>query len=180
APVLVRPAGSHGGAGLALARDAAELDAIQVPAGLDAYVSRYHDYRSADGFFRKYRVIFVGGRPHPYHLAIGAHWMVHHQSAGMAGDAARMAEELAFLGDPEAAIGGRAMAALAAIGARLGLDYGGADFTLTGDGGVLVFEANATMLTHLEPEDGPFAAKNPFVRPIMEAFQAHLAAVAGA
>jgi hypothetical protein len=41
-----------------------------------------------------------------------------------------------------------------------------------------VFEANATMLTRLEPEDGPFGAKNPFIQPIIDAFQARLAAVA--
>jgi glutathione synthase/RimK-type ligase-like ATP-grasp enzyme len=65
-----------------------------------------------------------------------------------------------------------------AIGARLDLDYGGVDFTLTEDGQVLVFEANATMLTHLEPEDGPFAAKNAYIRPIIEAFQEHVRATA--
>ena len=179
APVLVRPVGSHGGAGLVLAADAEALAATQVPPGADAYLTAYVDYRSPDGFFRKYRMIFVDRRPHPYHLAIGRHWMVHHQSTDMATDPARIAEEMAFLSDPAAAIGETALAAVAAIGARLDLDYGGVDFTLTADGRVLVFEANATMLTHLEPEDGPFAAKNPHIRPIMEAFQAHLAAVAG-
>ena len=52
------------------------------------------------------------------------------------------------------------------------------DFALTADGQVLVFEANATMLTHLEPADSPFAAKNPFIQPIIDAFQARLTALA--
>ena len=67
---------------------------------------------------------------------------------------------------------------MAAIGERLDLDYGGVDFALTADGEVLVFEANATMLTHLEPPDSPFLAKNLFVQPIIDAFQAHVAKLA--
>jgi tetratricopeptide (TPR) repeat protein len=178
-PLLVRPVGSHGGAGLFLAEDAAGLAALSVPAGLDVYVTGFHDTRSADGFYRKYRVIFVDRRAFPYHLAIGRHWMVHHQSTDMAGDAGRTAEELRFLADPAGAIGGPAMAAVEAIGRRLDLDYAGLDFAVTTRGKVLVFEANATMLTHLEPENGPFAAKNPFIQPIIAAFQARLAILAG-
>jgi len=173
-PIIVRPTGSHGGKGLVLIEDEAGLDAIPWEPGGDAYVTAFHDYRSPDGFYRKYRMIFVDRRPYAYHLAIGPHWMVHHQSAEMATDPVRIAEELAFLRDPEAAIGGRAMAAVGIIGARLDLDYGGVDFGLTADGQVLLFEANATMLTHLEPADGPFSAKNPFIEPILRAFQAHL------
>ena len=96
----------------------------------------------------------------------------------MAADPARISEELAFLAHPESVLGARPMAAIRAIGERLDLDYGGVDFGLTADGRVLVFEANATMLAHLEPENGPFAAKNAFVRPIIDAFQARLAVLA--
>ena len=183
-PVIVRPTGSHGGRGLGLAGDANALDRMQLDGGadapdaLDAYVTTFHDYRSADGFYRKYRMIFVDRKPHAYHLAIGGHWMVHHQSTDMAGDPTRIAEELAFLRDPQAAIGPRAMAAIRAIGQRLDLDYGGIDFSVTAGGQVLLFEANATMLTHLEPADGPFAAKNAYIAPILRAFQDHLTALA--
>ena len=57
---------------------------------------------------------------------------------------------------------------------RLDLDYCGVDFSLLPDGRVLVFEANATMLVHPEPENGPLAHKNPAVATICEAFQALL------
>ncbi len=167
-PVIVRPTGSHGGKGLVLAMSAAELN--DATPATDAYVTAFHDYRSPDGFYRKYRMIFVDRRPYAYHLAIGPHWMMHHQSAEMAGDAARIAEEMRFLRDPQAALGEKAMAAIRTIGERLDLDYGGIDFSLTADGQVLLFEANATMLTHMEPEDGPFSAKNPFIAPILQAF----------
>jgi hypothetical protein len=175
-PVIVRPTGSHGGEGLALVRDANALGQIKLPGDSGAYVTAFHDYRSADGFYRKYRMIFVDRTPYAYHLAIGRQWMVHHRSAEMQDDGMRIAEELAFLRDPETAIGKRAMAALRAIGRRLDLDYGGIDFSLTEDGQVLLFEANATMLTHLEPADGPFAAKNVYIAPILQAFQVHLTA----
>ena len=129
APLLVRPTGSHGGAGLILAEDeialGAALAALSLPGGGEGYATRFHDYRSADGYYRKYRMIFVDRRPYPYHLAISRQWMVHHQSAEMAGDPGRIAEELRFLQDPAAAIGATAMAALEAIGRRLDLDYGG-------------------------------------------------------
>jgi len=166
-PVIVRPTGSHGGKGLVLADDPDALDSVA-----------FDDDRSADGFYRKYRMIFVDREPYAYHLAIGPQWMVHHRSAEMADDPSRIAEELAFLRDPEAAIGARAMAALRAIGQRLDLDYGGIDFSVTEDGQVLLFEANATMLTHLEPADGPFAAKNRYIEPILRAFRDHLTTVA--
>ena len=57
------------------------------------------------------------------------------------------------------------------IGEAMGLDYSGVDFSLTSDGRVLVFEANAAMCVHTEPEDSVFAAKNPYVTPILKAFQ---------
>ena len=177
-PFIVRPTGSHGGKGLVLAEDLAALTRIAPEKGADLYVTAFHDYRSADGFYRKYRMIFVDRRPYAYHLAIGPHWMVHHRSAEMEDDPRRIAEELAFLRDPEAAVGPRAMAAIHAIGQRLDLDYGGIDFGLTDDGKVLLFEANATMLTHLEPADGPFAAKNAYIEPILRAFRSHLTTLA--
>ena len=40
--------------------------------GTDRYFIEYVDYRSADGYFRKYRFIFVDGQILPYHLAIPA------------------------------------------------------------------------------------------------------------
>jgi tetratricopeptide (TPR) repeat protein len=174
-PVLVRPIGSHGGKGLALIDTAAALAGVALPPGEAAYLTAYRDFASADGFYRKYRMIFIDRRAYPYHLAISPRWLVHHGSAGMADDPARIAEERAFLEDPEAAIGARALAAVTAIGRRLDLDYAGLDFTVLADGRVMVFEANATMLVHPEAPDGPFARKTPFVARILDAFQAMVA-----
>jgi glutathione synthase/RimK-type ligase-like ATP-grasp enzyme len=69
---------------------------------------------------------------------------------------------------------------VAAIGERLDLDYAGLDFSVLPDGRLLVFEANATMLAHPEPDDGELAYKNAAVARIVEAFQALLAKAADA
>jgi tetratricopeptide (TPR) repeat protein len=180
-PLLVRPIGSHGGKGLERALTWPELEACAAALGdQDLHVAAYRDYRSADGLYRKGRVIFVDRRPYPYHWAGSDHWMVHYDASGTGDDAERRAEELAFLGDPVGALGPRAWAAITRIGQRLDLDYCGLDFSLLPDGRVLVFEANATMLVHPEDGGGPLAAKNPAVRRIIDAFQARLQALAGA
>jgi tetratricopeptide (TPR) repeat protein len=174
-PGLARPAATHGGEGLERCDDMAALIAHleQLRAAASAhYLTAFRDYRSADGFYRKYRIVFVGGRPFPYHMAVSAHWMVHYFSADMEAAPARLAEERRFLQDPAAALGARAMAAVGAIGRRLGLDYGGIDFTLLPDGRVFVFEANATMLVHRERQDGALAYKNEYVQRIVDAFEA--------
>ena len=178
-PVLVRPAGSHGGLGLQRAADPQALAAIALPEGLDHYLTDYVDYRSRGGLYRKYRILFVDRQPYPYHLAISEGWLVHHENSGMAGFAERRAEEAAFLDDPDGAIGARGMAAIRRVGQALDLDYCGVDFSVLPDGRLLIFEANATMLAHKEDPAGPFAHKNPYVERIAEAFQAHMARMAG-
>ena len=177
---LHRPAGRHGGEDLERLSTEETLARLARPQTQPAYITRYHHYRSADGFYRKYRMVFVGGEAFPYHLAIAPDWLVHHRSAGMETDPARRSEEMAFLRDPRRALGDRAFAAVEGVGEAMGLDYAGLDFSLTADGRVLVFEANAAMCVHTEPEDGVFAAKNAYVTPILEAFRRMLAGAAAA
>ena len=177
-PVLVRPLGSHGGAG---ARKLDRADMWAAPPGAMSYLTQFVDFVSADGWYRKYRIIFVEGRPYPYHLAISRDWLVHYWTAGMEHGPARREEERRFLAEPDAALGAAAMTALGLIGTRLGLDYAGIDFGILPDGRILVFEANATMLVHPEHE-ACFAYRNPAVLAIQSAFDAMLerrAAAAG-
>ncbi len=177
-PVIVRPAGSHGGENLVCAATEAEATAA-IARAPHSYVTDFYDYRAAaDGLHRKYRVIFVDRVAYPYHLAIGPDWLVHYWTAGMAEAPARRAEEARFLRDPARAIGARAMAALGAIAARLDLDYAGIDFSVLPDGRVLVFEANATMLVHPET-DAMFAYKNEAVAVILAAVDRMIALRSG-
>jgi tetratricopeptide (TPR) repeat protein len=171
-PFLVRPIGSHGGKGLYLVGDGAPEEALSAAAAY--YLTEFKDFRGPDGMFRKYRMIFVDRRPLPYHLAIAPGWMVHYESSGIDKRPDLLAEEAAFLDDPTAAIGARAMAAVTAVGEAMDLDYAGLDFSILPDGQVLLFEANATMLVHPEAPDGPLEHKNPAIERIYAAFRAML------
>jgi tetratricopeptide (TPR) repeat protein len=170
-PVLARPAATHGGEGLVLCESLAALASRLQEHDGTQYLTAFRDTRSTDGYYRKYRMIFVDREPLPYHLAISSQWMVHYFSADMERHPWKLDEERGFLQDPTAALGERAMRAIRAIGQRLDLDYGGIDFTLLPDGRVFVFEANATMLAHFERNTGTLAHKNPFVQLIVEAFE---------
>lgn len=175
-PLLLRPVHTQGGIGLRLARNVEELAQYRAAQPGPVYVARFVDFRSADGWYRKYRMFFIDRKPYPYHLAISPQWMVHYYSAGMEDQPWKLAEERAYLEAPEAALGAAAMTALRAIGERLDLDYAGIDFSLLEDGRLLVFEANSTMLVHPERDDGPLRHKNVHVNRILQAFEAHLAA----
>ncbi len=168
-PLIVRPAGRHGGEGMERIETREGLGSVRD--GEAVYATRYVEYRSQDGWYRKYRVIFVDRVPYPYHLAIGENWLLHYKTAYMEDDSARRSEEERFLSDPEAALGDKAWAALHTVAQRLDLDYAGIDFSLLPDGRVLFFESNATMLVHPERE-ARFAYKNPAADAIFAAFDA--------
>ncbi len=165
-PLIVRRAGTHGGATVRLM---VTPDALaNAPFDDVIYAIQFVDNRSADGRYRKYRAIFVDRVPYPYHLAISDDWLVHYWTAHMGRDPAKRAEEAAFLENPTQAIGARGMAALSAIGAALDLDYAGIDFGVLPDGRLLFYEANATMLVHPE-SNAVFAYKAPAVTAIVDA-----------
>jgi Tfp pilus assembly protein PilF len=176
-PVLVRPLTSQGGEGLTLVESRAALaDMVPDRTGV-VHMCNYHDYRSADGCFRKYRIIFVDRRPYPYHLAISEQWMVHYQSANMLLPW-KLEEERRFLEDPAGVLGAVGMAAIEAIGKRLDLDYAGVDFSILPDGRLLIFEANTSMLAHPEHDD-ILKFKNSHVQEIFDAFGDLLARSSG-
>ena len=168
-PLLVRPAGSHGGEGLLRVDEPAQLIRAQADfPGRELYLTAWVDCRSIDGWYRKYRVVFINGEPWPYHLAISAHWMVHYATADMLVDW-KLAEEQRFLENPAAVLGEAAMRAIRQVGQRLALDFAGADLGVMPDGRLVLFEANATMLVHPEAADSPLAFKNPYVQRIYAA-----------
>ncbi|HEY2661649.1 MAG TPA: hypothetical protein VGI79_18155 [Caulobacteraceae bacterium] len=171
APLLVRPAGDHGGENLVLLRSEADKAAYLAEApGERLLLTPFHDFRSSDGLWRKYRLIFVDRQVYPYHLAIGDHWLVHYWRAQMARAAWKKAEEERFLDDWRRVFGPRAAHAANEIARRLDLDYGGMDCALTEDGRLLLFEANACILLHLDEPAAAFPYKHRHVPPIREAF----------
>jgi hypothetical protein len=171
-PLIVRPLGSHAGAGLERIEGAAALAAyLEARPEPMFYLAPFIDYASADGRFRKYRLAFVAGAPFLAHLAISDHWMIHYLNAGMTEDAAKRAEEAEAMRDFDTAFAARHAAAFAAMSARLGLDYYGVDCAQTPDGRLLVFEADTAMIVHdMDPPDVfPYKAAN--ARRLFAAFQ---------
>ncbi len=168
-PFLARLTGRHGGDDFEMIESAADLEKLvgRHPTE-DHYLIDYIDYRSPDGFFRKYRFFFVGGEILPYHLAIGSSWKVHHFRTDMADHPWMQAEEEEFLRAPDGVFGVRQFDALRAIGATVGLDFCGIDCALDQDGNVVVFEVNASMLVHDNNYAMPY--KSPYVRRIKAAF----------
>jgi tetratricopeptide (TPR) repeat protein len=168
-PILVRPVGTHGGDDFEKIDDPPALAALlaQRPDG-DRYLIEYIDYRSADGYFRKYRFIFVDGQILPYHLAIADGWKVHHDNTDMVDHLWMQQEEAAFLNNPAAVFNSDHDRSLRKIRERVGLDYFGIDCGLDRSGNLVVFEVNASMLVHGQNEDFPY--KTPFVVRIKSAF----------
>lgn len=169
-PLIVRPFGHQGGIGVVLAETDADIEAMSFDDAEFYYFIKYYDYRGLDGYFRKYRTVFVDRRPHHYHLAISKDWLVHYFSADMLAVPWKQAEERRYLEHPAEALGARAAAAVEAIGQRLDMDYAGIDYTVLSDGRVLVFEANATMSVYF-PQEPEYAYKTAHVQTILTAFE---------
>jgi glutathione synthase/RimK-type ligase-like ATP-grasp enzyme len=178
-PLIVRPLDSHAGRGLTKVDGPEELSIMLAGSTADAFfVSPFIDYRSADGFFRKYRVVLIDGRPFPCHMAISDHWMIHYLNAGMAESADKRAEEAAFMAGFEQEFAARQGAALAAIHEAIGLDYLGIDCAETADGRLLIFEVDPAMVVHaMDPVD-LYPYKQPAMRKVFDAFRAMLIAAA--
>ena len=172
-PLLLRSPGFHTGQHFRQVQNATELrDALPALPGETLYAMQYVDTRSADGRFRKYRVMLIGGELLPLHLAASSQWKVHYFTADMATDAALRREEAAFLEDMPGVLGPAAMTALRAIPAILRLDYAGVDCGLTADGRLVVFEANATMTIVSPTEDPIWDYRRAAIRRAIEAAQA--------
>ena len=178
-PQLIRPGGAHGGKDLVRIDNDDDLARYLGDVVHRRFIlTDFHDFRSADGHYRKYRFIFVDGRPFAYHLAIGESWLVHYWRAEMGRDEWKMREEEAFLNDWRRVFG-PAGHVIDEVARRLDLDYGGLDCAMLGDGRVLFFEANASMLVHLDDSEDEFAYKHRAVPPIREAVTAMVMARRG-
>jgi hypothetical protein len=159
-PVLVRPPGYHTGEFFEMARDRNELDRVVASLPGDRLLAiELLDARGHDGMYRKYRFLSIGGVLYPVHLARASQWKVHYFSADQVRTSDAVAEEAAFLTNPRAAIGERAMRAIEAASARINLDYFGIDFALDAQGNALLFEANATMRAVVPSPDEPSVAR---------------------
>ena len=179
-PVIVRPRGSHAGSGLARIDAAAGMARYLEGREVELFfISRFVDYSNEDGLFRKYRVVFVDGRPFACHMAIADRWDIWYLNAGMSASAEKRREEETFMRTFDIGFGRRHQAALAAIYHRIGLDYFIIDCAETRDGSLLIFEADNTAVVHNMDPSVVFPYKPPQMRNIFSAFAAMLERRAG-
>jgi len=142
-------------------------------------VSRFVDYSSDDGLFRKYRIVLIDGQPYACHLAIADRWDIWYLNAGMAQSANKRREEQTFMQAFDAGFAQRHRAALSGLSKRIGLDYFTVDCAETRDGSLLIFEADNTAIVHdMDPPD-VFPYKVPQMRKVFDAFAAMLHRRAG-
>ncbi len=176
-PLLLRTPGFHTGEHFTRVEAPRDLDAaLDGLPGATLTAIEFLDARGDDALTRKYRAMIVDGTILPLHLAVASDWMVHYFSAAMEGSPAHRAEEARFLDDMPAAIGPKAMRALAAIATELGLDYAGVDFGVGRDGELLLFEANAAMMIPPPPSASIFAYRAPAIERAVAAVRAMLLA----
>ncbi len=171
-PLVVRPVDSQAGRDLEKIDDSTELSAYAARIEATAfYVMPFVDFRSPDGYYRKYRIIVVDGEPYPYHLAISPRWMIHYYNAPMTEHAWMRDEEERFLRDFATVFGPPLRDALSEAARVLRLDYFGVDCSIAADGRLLLFEADPAMLVHASDDPALFGYKRPYAQRIFTAFE---------
>ena len=174
-PIIVRHAGTHTGRIVAVVNNAEELDAAAVGQG-EFFLIEFADFRSEDGLYRKYRFWSFGGRTIFRHLIITDNWNVHvkERMRFMLDRPNLFAEEMRLLDRPDGAFPQSVHDTFDAVKQRMGLDFFGMDFAFDRDGGLILFEANATMnFFPLEPHL-KFSYLGKIGGPAQEAFAAML------
>lgn len=174
-PLIVRPRGSHAGVGLVKIDDDAMLDAyLAGRTEQEFFLARFVDYANSDGMFRKYRIVFIDGRAYACHMAIADRWDIWYVNAGMAFSAEKQLEEERFMRDFDIDFAARHRRTLAAVAARVGLDYFTIDCAENNNGELLIFEADNTAIVHNMDSPEVFPYKPPQMRKVFDAFTAML------
>jgi hypothetical protein len=172
-PIIVRPRGSHAGVGLVKVEDRASLTQYLDGRPEQAFfVSPFVDYSSADGLYRKYRVVFIDGKPYACHMAIADRWDIWYLNARMALSEEKRSEEARFMRDFDHGFAFRHRAAFADVASRVGLDYFTIDCAENKGGELLIFEADNTAVVHNMDSPDVFPYKAPQMRKIFDAFAA--------
>ncbi|HEY2021144.1 RimK family alpha-L-glutamate ligase [Paraburkholderia sp.] len=170
-PFIIRPIGSHAGQGLAKVSDKQELGRyLAESAATEYYMAPFIDYSSADGLFRKYRIVMIEGKPFVCHMGISKEWMVHYPYAEMLAHPDRREEEARLMAGFDTEFVVRHRDALHNVAELTGLDYVGFDCAETSDGRLLIFEIATGMVVHDMDDPNVFPYKIPQIRRIADAF----------
>ncbi len=171
-PMIIRPFDSHAGHGLAKIEDKTELYTyMSSRKEADFYISRFIDYRSKDGLYRKYRIAVIDGRAYPSHMGISTNWMIHYVNAGMMEDAGKRAEEEQFMNHFEEEFAARHQHSIHAMADILELEYFGIDCGETQDGKLLIFEADNALVVHNMDQPEIFPYKGPHMLRVFSEFR---------
>jgi glutathione synthase/RimK-type ligase-like ATP-grasp enzyme len=173
-PVIVRPIDSQAGINLERVDNSSALASyLQRVDDAEFFIAPFIDYRGADGYFRKIRVVLVNGKPLVCHMAVSSDWMVHYINAGMYEHAWKRAEESAFM-EAFDAFAKRHATALQAIYERTGLDYVCIDCAELPDGQLLIFEVDHSMVIHAMDLESQFPFKQIHMKKVQHALRKYL------
>lgn len=144
-PLLFQEAApAHGATNRFLLESIDELHRLERFAfdGRAYYMRAFVDYRSEDGFYRKYRFFVIGNKILPGHLILSKEWEIKddlqaHKTLGAELSQIKT-EERAFL----KAFQKRRIPALLALQERLGLDYFAVNCSFKNDGTLLLFDVS--------------------------------------
>ncbi len=174
-PLIARPVNSHAGHGLVKLNDANDLTYfLKSQVAAKYFVAPFIDYRSQDGWYRKYRIAVVDGQPFAAHMAISQKWMVHYLNADMLQNQKNRNEEAAFMQSFDTAFAVKHRVALQEIDRRMGLEYYSIDCAETSDGRLLVFEIDSGAVVHSMDPVEIFPYKASQMERVFEAFQSML------
>ena len=139
-PVLVRPSGTHGSKGLKKIDDPEALP-VSDTAKCDLLVSEFVDFRSGDGLYRKYRMIWADGTIFRRHVITATNWNITGPArVDMVDRPETITAEKEFLASSGDALDER----IADLFRIVGLDFGVIDFAVLDSGEIIVFELNGT------------------------------------
>ncbi len=174
-PLLIRPVGSHGGKNLERIAGPAELAKYlkDLAIGTDAFfLASFIDYRSADGLFRKYRIVLIDGVPFLCHMALSEQWKIHYVNVGMAESAEKRADEERAMANFDQGFARRHSAAFAKLRERFRLDFLVIDCGESPDGRLVLFEAETAMIIHNLDSPALYPYKQPQMVRVFRAFGA--------
>jgi glutathione synthase/RimK-type ligase-like ATP-grasp enzyme len=144
-PVLVRSAGQHGGQTLVRLDGPSPEQVLATSLGFatDLYITEFRDFADADGLYRRYRFVVVGGKPYIKSILAGRNWNLH--AADRVWNDVTIAQERDIIERFDEHLRPELEQRITEIYRRVGLDYFGIDCALNAAGDLVIFEVNATM-----------------------------------
>jgi len=143
-PLLIRPAGSHGGKDLVLLEKQADLQNLELSKYPEAFITDFVD-SGDNGIYSKYRFAVVAGEPLLRHVLSNDHWMIHSEARAFTSSRPDLQKyEADILSNFEQELKQVVQKPIQEIYQRMGLDYFGIDCAIK-DGQIILFEVNANM-----------------------------------